>query len=197
MAQSLTMRATSLAASAAMLALMGFAAFSMKWAISVFTPEGDPPLPIITVTEPVAPPPPSHPIQPVRPPDATHPSEQTVEPATTTPTSTEPPATGPAIPDLGPPTISNPHWLQVPRDLSRYYPVMALRREMEGNVQLDCLVTITGQLQCTVASETPANWGFGAAAIRIAQDYRMVPATRNGVAIEGRYRMRVPFRLNR
>ena len=196
MAQSLTMRATSLAASAAMLALVGIAAFSMKWAVAIFTP--DHPLPPITsVTEPTAPPPPSHPIQPVRPPDAAHPSEQTVDPATTIPTSTEPPAAGAAIPDLGPPTISNPHWLQVPRDLSRYYPVMALRREMEGSVQLDCLVTVAGQLQCTVASETPANWGFGAAAIRIAQDYRMAPATRGGVAVEGRYRMRVPFRLNR
>jgi len=100
-------------------------------------------------------------------------------------------------PYVGPPTISNPHWLQTPRDLARYYPMMALRRDIEGEVQLDCLVTIAGALQCSVASETPANWGFGAAAIRIAQDYRMVPAMRDGAPVEARYRMRVPFRLNR
>jgi protein TonB len=99
--------------------------------------------------------------------------------------------------DPGPPTISNAHWLQTPRNLSIYYPAMALRREIEGDVQLNCLVTLTGALQCSVASETPANWGFGAAAIRIAHDYRMVPAMRDGAPVEARYSMRVPFRLSR
>jgi hypothetical protein len=46
-----------------------------------------------------------------------------------------------------------------------------------------------------VVSETPANWGFGRAALEIAGDYRMVPAMRDGQAIEGRYRMRVPFEV--
>ncbi len=44
-------------------------------------------------------------------------------------------------------------------------------------------------------SETPANWGFGLAALRISRDYRMVPAMRDGQAVEGRHWMRVPFEV--
>lgn len=195
MAQTLTMRATSLAASTALLALASIAAFSLKWAVALMPPPSDGPI-IVSESEPVAPTP-SHPIQPVRPADPTQPLAESSDTAVTTPISTEPANTGFVTPNIGPPTISNPHWLQTPRDLARYYPMMALRRDIEGEVQLDCLVTTTGSLQCAVASETPTNWGFGAAAIRIAQDYRMVPAMRDGAPAEARYRMRVPFRLNR
>jgi TonB family protein len=194
MAQSLAMRATSLAASTALLALAGIAALTVSWTVARLAPQPEGHV-ILSEREPTTPPP--TPVIPrTHPVEATQPSEQ-AEPATTLPVSAEPGATGPALPDPGPPTVSNPHWLQTPRDLARYYPMVALRREMEGAVQLDCLVTTTGALQCTVVSETPANWGFGAAAIRIAQDYRMVPATRDGAPIEARYRMRVPFRLSR
>jgi len=141
-------------------------------------------------------PPPSAPIQHARPLDANHATAPTTEPFIPATATVDSDPNGLVTPDPGPPTISNPHWLQTPRDLARYYPIMALRREIEGAVQLDCLVTTTGALQCAVVSETPASWGFGAAAIRIAQDYRMVPATRDGAPIEARYRMRVPFRLH-
>jgi hypothetical protein len=46
-----------------------------------------------------------------------------------------------------------------------------------------------------VVSETPANWGFGEAALRISGDYQMVPATRGGVPVEARHRMVVPFQI--
>ncbi len=195
MAQTLTMRATSLAASTALLAFAAIAAFSLKWAVAHLPANGDPRDPIITVTEP-APAPAPHPVQHVPPIQPTTPSEQAPEPVTTTPISTAP-VMGGAIGEPSASTIANAHWLQTPRSLSIYYPVMALRREIEGEVQLDCLVTTTGALQCIIASETPANWGFGAAAIRIAHDYRMVPAMRDGAPIEARYSMRVPFRLSR
>jgi protein TonB len=92
-------------------------------------------------------------------------------------------------------TITRPHWLRRPSNLQSYYPRRALQNEINGDVMLDCLVAITGALRCSVISETPEQWGFGAAALRIAGDYRMEPAIRNGVAVEGRYRMRVPFRV--
>lgn len=194
MAQTLAMRATSLAASTALLALAGVAAFSLKWAVAHLQPAPDLP-PIVSMSAPqLAPPQPPHPVQHVRPTDPTQPTQPTDTEATATRiVDTQPTGTG--VPDSAPPTISNPHWLQTPHDLARYYPAMALRRSIEGDVQLDCLVTTAGALQCAIVSETPANWGFGAAAIRIAQDYRMLPATRNGAAVEARYRMRVPFRL--
>ncbi|MFZ2029791.1 MAG: TonB family protein [Vitreimonas sp.] len=196
MAQSLAMRATSLAASAALLALAGIAALTVSWTVARLTPTPQG-LVIISEPEPTMPPPTAPIVPRTHPAEPTRPTDQATGAATTVQVSTNASDTGPAIPDPGPPTISNPHWLQTPHDLARYYPVIALRREIEGAVQLDCLVTTTGALQCTVISEAPANWGFGAAAIRISQDYRMVPATQGGAPVEGRYRMRVPFRLNR
>ena len=85
--------------------------------------------------------------------------------------------------------------MQRPRDLERYYPRRALRMNMQGSATLDCRVAVDGWLNCTVLSETPSDWGFGEAALRIAREYRMVPAMRNGEAIEARYVMRVPFNL--
>jgi protein TonB len=94
-----------------------------------------------------------------------------------------------------PPTITSPEWLRRPRDLARYYPERALRHGIEGRVVLDCGVSTLGALSCLVVSQTPANWGFGEAALRISRDYQMVPARQNGIAVEARYRMVVPFQL--
>jgi protein TonB len=82
-----------------------------------------------------------------------------------------------------------------PRNLASYYPRRALAREITGEVLLDCRVSALGALDCTIIAENPQNWGFGVAAQRIARDHRMTPASRDGVAVEGRYRMRVPFEL--
>ena len=197
MAQTLAMRATSLAASTALLALAGIAALAMSWTVAHLAPLPDGPVIRSETLVLETPKTPTPPIRHSPPADTSRPTEQAVEPTNPRPTSfSNDGSTGAGV-DPRPPTISNPHWLQTPRDLARYYPMMAQRRDIEGEVQLDCLVTTTGALQCSVASETPANWGFGAAAIRIAQDYRMVPAMRDGAPIEARYRMRVPFRLNR
>ncbi len=195
MAQTLAMRATSLAASTALLAFAAIAALTVSWSVARLAPQAEG-LIIVSEREP-APQQPAAPIIPrTRPLDTSQASDQAAAPAANVAISNQPGASAPAF-DPGPPTISNPHWLQTPRDLARYYPRMALRRDIEGEVQLDCLVTTTGALQCAIASETPASWGFGAAAIRIAQDYRMAPAMRDGAPVEARYRMRVPFRLSR
>jgi TonB family protein len=95
----------------------------------------------------------------------------------------------------GPPNIVDPRWVRVPRDLARYYPSRALERGVQGSVTLNCVVSTAGRLDCVVVSETPARWGFGDAALRISEDYQMVPATRDGVVVEGRHRMVIPFRL--
>jgi protein TonB len=195
MAQSLAMRATSLAASTALLALAGIAAFSVSWTVRQLMPPRELPV-VVSEPEPVQPPP-SAPIQHAPLVDTSRATEPATEPFIPVTTAVVSGPNGLVTPDPGPQTISNPHWLQTPRDLARYYPMMALRRDIEGAVQLDCLVTTSGALQCAVVSETPASWGFGAAAIRIAQHYRMVPARRDGAPVEARYRMRVPFRLNR
>lgn len=96
-----------------------------------------------------------------------------------------------------PAPISDPHWLQRPRGLDRYYPVRAREAGVEGVVSLDCTVTTLGGLRCAVTSETPPGWGFAGAALRMSEGYRMVPAMHGSEPVEGRYRMRIPFSLRR
>jgi protein TonB len=103
---------------------------------------------------------------------------------------------GPVTTSVGPAEITNPRWLQRPRDLGIYYPRRAEERGVTGEVVLNCLVSTTGGLDCDVVSETPANWGFAQAALRISRDHRMVPAMQDGTPVQGRYRMRVPFEVN-
>lgn len=196
MTQSLGARATSLAASAALLGLAVFAAFSVS--ITLGALQTEPPFDITMMPEapPPEPPPPAAPRDP--------PPQQPVtdDPPVETPIVFEPPprifdpgsVSGPV--QTGPTLITNPRWLRQPRDLARYYPARPLARNITGEVVLECLVDTNGVLNCAVASETPANWGFGDAALRIARDYRMVPAMQDGQAVEGRYRMRVPFDIN-
>ena len=196
MSQTMSVRAASMATSAALLGIIVLAAFSVTitlqpnntvqpWTIPVFQLPPDPP------------PPP----EPIRrddpPPQAPVTNDQVVDadpPPTPidfegTPSEFAPPVF------TGPPEITNPRWVRQPRDLERYYPARALARGETGSVLLNCRVDVGGALHCSVASETPVGWGFGDAALRIAQDYRMVPAMRDGVAVEGRYRMRVPFEV--
>lgn len=195
MSQTMSVRAASLATSAALLAIVVIGAFSVTitlqsnsteqpWTIPVFQLPPDPPPPEPTRQE--DPPP-----QPIRHDDVI----ATVDPPLA------PPIEGPGTltdllpPVSGPAEITNPRWVRQPRDLARYYPARALAREQAGSVLLNCRVDVGGALHCAVVSETPVGWGFGDAALRIAQDYRMVPAMRDGVAVEGRYRMRVPFEV--
>lgn len=190
----LAMRAASLTGSAAFLGLAVLAALTMSFTVMRDLPE-NPPGPIVDIVRPDPPPPP--PPEPVirnAPPVAqTSPFELPALPPLIN--STAPPIETTLPVESGPVTIERPRWLQRPRDLARYYPRRAIPRGMEGEVVLDCLVATTGALNCAVVSETPQNWGFAEAALRIARDHRMVPATRNGEPVQGRYTMRVPFEL--
>lgn len=195
MAHALGMRATSLAGSAGFLALLVAAALSVTY--TAISPPQLPTGPVVEITpEPIVPPPPE-PTRTRPPPPAppTEPARSTVDPVT--PQPPQPPTeTGPVGPAQPPyVTVTNPMWLQTPRNLARYFPARALAMGREGQVVLDCAVGTDGRLSCAVVSETPPGWGFGEAALRISRDYRMTPAMRDGVAVEGRYRMRVPFNI--
>jgi protein TonB len=123
--------------------------------------------------------------------------------ASTAPLQTEPavviaePGAPLAVTPSGPPLIVDPVWVRRPsaRELARFYPSIALRRGKSGAVRLDCLVRTDGALACRIVEETPEGYGFGDAALRISQTYRMVPAMREGQPIEARYPLRVPFEL--
>ncbi len=195
MASIVQVRSASLAASALMTGAAIIAALTISYAVRLAGPalDGSPP---IFVAE-IAPPP-----APAEAPRQRPAKRATDEAIPVTPEPSAPEEAQPSAPSsIGevlstqPISISEPHWLQRPRGLDRYYPTRAREAGVEGSVLLDCAVTTIGALQCAVVSETPANWGFGAAARRMSEAYRMAPATRDGQPVEGRYRMRIPFTL--
>jgi len=99
-----------------------------------------------------------------------------------------------AQPSPGPtPVITQPVWIQRPRNPARFYPRAAFIQGVEGEVVLDCDVEVNGRLQCEVTSETPAGHGFGDAALAIAAAHVMQPAMRDSAPVRARYRMIVPF----
>jgi TonB family protein len=192
MAHAIGLRATSFAASATLLGLAVLAALTMTIVQrSASAPEERP---WVTIEPEPAPPEPPR----VRAPEPPAPA---IDGEAIAPMDLTLPEAPILVADFGPPTsysvptIVNPQWVRQPRDLARYYPERALRREVEGRVVLDCSVSVRGVLDCAVVSETPANWGFGEAALRISGDYQMVPATRGGVPVEARHRMVVPFEI--
>lgn len=149
------------------------------------------------IEEKPKPPPPPPPPPPDRPPPPPPPPQQRVPPPSLTapPTPTpDPVAVDPPPSPPEPLVITRPRWLESPsaRDYERYYPRRALDRGQMGRVILQCIVQTDGRLTCTVASEDPTGWGFGDAAMRISESFRMVPQMENGEPTAGG-RVRVPF----
>jgi protein TonB len=106
--------------------------------------------------------------------------------ATTVVTPTVVPTMPP--PTLGPKQIRNPTWLARPtaEQLTQFYPPRPLDEGLSGQVNLDCLVTATGQLtRCTTSGETPAGRGFAEAALKASRIFRMSPKTEDGQPVDG------------
>jgi TonB family protein len=166
------------AALLAALALIGVALtrYSIAWR--------DTPMPAVIVSEVAQPPP-----QPQPRPETPAPrAEERPAPQLAAAETPAPPAAS-----ASPPVITHPVWIERPRNPARFYPREAFMQGVEGEVVLDCMVDVTGRLDCSVASETPSNRGFGAAALAIAAAHVMQPATQDGAPVRARYRMIVPF----
>ena len=102
-----------------------------------------------------------------------------------------------AKPTVSPPVITNPHWLRQPTadEFADAYPPRALIAEKSGFASLACTVTASGALtDCSVAEETPAGWGFGAAALSLAKRFKLVPRQEDGRAVGGAM-IRIPIRF--
>ena len=96
-----------------------------------------------------------------------------------------------------PRVVTNPDWESTPtaEDVSRLYPPQTGR--VEGRVRLSCLVASDGRLsECTVAAESPAQAGFGEAALKMAPLFKMKPQTRDGQPVGGaKVNIPIIFRL--
>jgi protein TonB len=195
MTQPVGVRAASFLTSAALLGILVIGAFSVTITMQHLPLVSPPPVDALVERPPEPPkPPPPRPHEPPPPTPISNTGPIDLPTVALDPTGPPTQTTLP-VSNPGPAMITNPRWLRQPSNLAQYYPPRALARDITGSVLLDCLVDTNGALNCNVMSETPTGWGFGEAARRIARDYRMVPATRDGQAIEGRYRMRVPFQV--
>jgi protein TonB len=86
------------------------------------------------------------------------------------------------------PVVVNPNWSSRPSgdDMARYYPERAQRLEKNGSATLQCLVTARGTVtDCRVLSETPPDFNFGEAALRLSRLFRMNPKLQDGQVVEG------------
>jgi periplasmic protein TonB len=149
---------------------------ALRTPTALFTPEA--PVSAALAYAELETPPPRAPPQPRRPPPV---PAAIAESAVATP---EPP---PRV------EIANPRWRQRPRHPERNYPAEALASGVEGAVELDCEVSVEGRLACAIVSETPTGWGFGEAALALADEHLMAPVLYNGGPARGHLRMRIPF----
>lgn len=175
-------------------------------------PWEEPPVTVVRLEDPVVdrpkpPPPPPRPEQPApRQPTSEVPTGVDTIPIPPVPPAPppEPPVLGPPAPPAPPPapprapTITNPKWLSRPtaEQLDRLYPSRAQRMEKTGTAILNCEVTTAGLMdKCQIASEDPADFGFGEAALRAARYFKISPPMSDGRPIEGA-KIRIPLKFS-
>lgn len=84
--------------------------------------------------------------------------------------------------------ITNPDWLRRPSpdELWRVAPSRAAKEGKSGSARIACQVNADGGLfDCRVDEETPPGYGFGAAGLALAPNFRMRPMMVDGKPVAG------------
>jgi TonB family protein len=88
-------------------------------------------------------------------------------------------------------------WTRMPNsvEMSRYYPRLGLLLNVAGRAELLCEATAEGALtNCRLQSESPAGFGFGAAALKASRAFRTRPTNQYGESVAGKpIRATIPF----
>jgi hypothetical protein len=75
-----------------------------------------------------------------------------------------------------------------------FYPAAAREQHVAGTAVLNCVAADTGLLSCSVGTETPAGFGFGAAALRVCRNFHVANRTSDHRSTAGgRVRLLVAF----
>jgi TonB family protein len=88
----------------------------------------------------------------------------------------------------GRPLVGDPDWVQRPTadDVKAFYPARAVAEHVEGRALIACQVRADGGLEgCAVLKEDPAAYGFGDAALRMSERFRMTQRSRSGLPTAG------------
>jgi TonB family protein len=94
--------------------------------------------------------------------------------------------------------LTKPEWLSIPSgdDMAKVYPELAQRLSLAGAASIKCIVDTSGSLQdCQIVKESPAGFGFGAAALRLSPYFSMKPARRDGRPITSVLTIPIRFEL--
>lgn len=92
--------------------------------------------------------------------------------------------------------ITLPTWERKPtgEDIARVFPKRAQREDVAGSATMSCQVMANGRLTaCEVMAENPSGYGFGDAALSLAEAFKL-PALVNGQPVEGGT-VRIPIRF--
>jgi TonB family protein len=94
--------------------------------------------------------------------------------------------------------VVTPQWKSTPSgaDLQKEYPKLAQILQLGGSASIRCATNTEGRLEdCTVVSEQPVGFGFGAAALRMAAYFSVTPAQVDGQPTRGRVTIPIKFVL--
>ena len=93
-----------------------------------------------------------------------------------------------SLPLEGEGVITQPDWIEKPSgdDFTTYFPRVAQLLAISGHTLMRCEVATDGALvNCLVTQEQPTGLGFGDAALKISQFFRMRPMSVDGAPVAG------------